>query len=110
MADISIMTFGAKHQEIPADLPTFDCRALPNPYSNPRLKNLDGRNWKVQDCVMGGWESEGIYQEARHQALTEKQIAFYCHGGKHRSVALAELVAASLRNAGHTVTLNHLDL
>ena len=110
MAHIEISTFGIKHRGAPEGIPTFDCRGLPNPYSNPRLRDLDGRDWKVQECVMGGWKSEGLYIGARNQALAKKKIAFFCHGGRHRSVALAELVKTSLMNRGHTVTLYHLDL
>ena len=37
-------------------------------------------------------------------------VAIGCTGGRHRSVALAEAVAASLRRQGYAVNASHRDL
>jgi UPF0042 nucleotide-binding protein len=50
---------------------------------------------------MKGYRSEG-----KRYAL----VALGCTGGKHRSVAMAEQLAARLRAAGTQVTVTHRDL
>jgi len=38
-----------------------------------------------------------------------RKISVYCHKGRHRSVATAELVGEELREEGYTVDIQHLD-
>ena len=67
----------------------------------------------VQESVMGSTRA----QEHRDDLLADiaaadhdTTVAIGCYQGRHRSVALAEVVAAALRDDGHTVTVEHLDL
>ena len=86
----------------------FDCRALPNP---GRLAEYAGRSGLERG--VGLWlasheEVEAFFEQAR--ALVDRQVAVYrergfvslhvafgCTGGQHRSVYLAERLAAFLR-------------
>jgi len=116
---LNIISFGYKYGlPVDADL-VADCRFLPNPHWVPELRPLSGLDGSVRDYVLGqpaatafiaaylavldvslpGFEREG----KRYVTL-----AIGCTGGKHRSVAIAEQLAARL--AGRDVTVSHRDL
>ncbi|HEY0935529.1 MAG TPA: RNase adapter RapZ [Trebonia sp.] len=116
---LNVISFGYKYGlPVDADL-VADCRFLPNPHWVPELRPLSGLDASVRDYVLGqpaataflaaylpvldvvlpGFEREG----KRHVTL-----AVGCTGGKHRSVAIAEQLAARL--AGRDVTVSHRDL
>jgi UPF0042 nucleotide-binding protein len=116
---LNIISFGYKYGlPVDADL-VADCRFLPNPHWVPELRPLSGLDASVRDYVLaqpgasaflaaylavlevslGGFEREG----KRYVTL-----AIGCTGGKHRSVAMAEQLAARL--AGRDVTVSHRDL
>jgi UPF0042 nucleotide-binding protein len=116
---LNIVSFGYKYGlPVDADL-VADCRFLPNPHWVPELRPLSGLDASVRDYVLGqpaasafiaaylavldvslpGFEREG----KRHVTL-----AVGCTGGKHRSVAISERLAARL--AGRDVTVSHRDL
>ena len=85
----------------------IDTRFLDNPYWVPELRDLDGRDPRVRDYVLGqpaacamldGLEATlvpllGAYAERGRMELT---VAFGCTGGRHRSVALAAEMARRL--------------
>ncbi|WP_428928783.1 RNase adapter RapZ [Marinibacterium sp. SX1] len=99
----------------------FDCRFLRNPYWEPALRALDGRDAAVAAHVAG---------DPRHDAFRGKvldltrfllpahveegkshfSIAFGCTGGQHRSVMLAESVGAALAEDGWQVSIRHREL
>jgi UPF0042 nucleotide-binding protein len=116
---LNIISFGYKYGlPVDADM-VADCRFLPNPHWVPELQPLSGLDASVRDYVLaqpsasaflaaylavlevslGGFEREG----KRYVTL-----AIGCTGGKHRSVAIAEQLAARL--AGRDVTVSHRDL
>jgi len=116
---LNIISFGYKYGlPVDADL-VADCRFLPNPHWIPELRPHSGLDAPVRDYVlgqpaasaflaaylqvlevsMGGFEREG----KRYVTL-----AVGCTGGKHRSVAMAEQLAARL--PGRDVTVSHRDL
>ncbi len=86
----------------------FDCRALPNPGWDAELKPLCGRDRQVIRSLELQPEVHAFVAHA--QALVESQVRTYlarrytalsvqfgCTGGQHRSVYVAERVAAALR-------------
>jgi RNase adapter protein RapZ len=116
---LNIVSFGYKYGlPVDADM-VADCRFLPNPHWVPELRPLSGLDASVRDYVLaqqgasaflaaylavlevslGGFEREG----KRYVTL-----AIGCTGGKHRSVAMAEQLAARL--AGRDVSVSHRDL
>ncbi|KFN46796.1 hypothetical protein N790_08250 [Arenimonas malthae CC-JY-1] len=97
---------------LPADADfVFDARALPNPHWDARLRPLSGRDAAVREHL----DQDPVVQEfvAHVQAFLENwvprfeaetrsylTIAFGCTGGRHRSVYLAERLAAHCRSHG----------
>jgi len=117
----TVMSFGYKYGlPVDADI-VVDCRLLPNPHWVPELRPLTGLDPRVRDYVFaqdGAREfvdayaelmhryEEGYAREGKHYAT----LAVGCTGGKHRSVAIAEDLAARLRADGVVVTVVHRDL
>lgn len=114
---ITIESFGYKHG-LPANADfVFDVRCLPNPYWEPLLRPLHGRDDAVrafldeqplvQEMVesivafLDGWIPR--YQNFQRSYLT---VAIGCTGGQHRSVYVAEEVAKRLA-ARHGAVLTH---
>jgi UPF0042 nucleotide-binding protein len=111
-------SFGYKHG-IPGDADfVFDVRSLPNPYWEPALRNLTGRDSAVIEYLAGyvGVRSMiedliaflekrvGEFSRANRSYLT---IAIGCTGGQHRSVYIAEQLAEHFRKAHPHVLTRH---
>lgn len=102
----------AYRRGVPADADfVFDARCLPNPHWDARLRPLSGRDQGVREYLDAQTEvGEYVAQVTafldtwmpRIQADTRSYItvAFGCTGGKHRSVYLAETLAAHARDRG----------
>ena len=99
----------------------FDMRFLRNPHWVDDLRPLTGLDGPVGDYIAG----DPAYDEAvgrieallivllpRYEAEGKSYVtlAFGCTGGRHRSVHVAERVAARLRAAGFSPTVEHRDL
>jgi UPF0042 nucleotide-binding protein len=118
---LTVLSFGFKYGlPVDADL-VADVRFLPNPHWVPELRPHTGRDAPVRDYVLaqdgavefldryeellrlvfGGYEREG-----KRYAL----VAVGCTGGKHRSVAISEQLAARLEREGLDVQVVHRDL
>jgi len=119
---VTVQSFGFKYG-LPADADTVaDMRFLPNPFWVPELAALDGRDPAVRDYVLaqpGALAYLDAFVEAirialdgyRRENKRNATIAIGCTGGKHRSVAMAEALAARLADLdGVTVGVRHRDL
>ncbi len=118
---ITVVSFGFKHGlPIDADL-VFDVRFLRNPHYVPELKALNGKDEPVADYVHADplthpfqEKMADLIQFALPQYEREGKaylnIAIGCTGGRHRSVVLAEDLAAHLREAGLNVAVRHRDV
>jgi UPF0042 nucleotide-binding protein len=116
---LNIVSFGYKYGlPVDADL-VADCRFLPNPHWVPELRAMSGLDGPVRDYVLaqrGAPEFLAAYLGVLEVSLAgfEREgkryvtLAVGCTGGKHRSVAMAEQLAARL--AGRDVTVSHRDL
>lgn len=105
-----IVSFGFKYgAPVDADL-LFDVRFLPNPYFVEELSDQSGLEAPVRDYVLDNLEARELI--ARVRALLEfclprfeKEGKAYvtvgvgCTGGRHRSVVVAEALAAELQAA-----------
>lgn len=118
---VSVLSFGFKYG-LPLDADhVVDVRFLANPYWITELRHLTGRDAPVRDYVLGlpgAVTFVDRYVEALEPVLAgylneEKRyvtIAVGCTGGKHRSVAISEAIAARLRDQGHHVAVSARDL
>ncbi|MEX2291170.1 MAG: RNase adapter RapZ [Mycobacteriales bacterium] len=118
---LTVLSFGFKYGlPVDADL-VADVRFLPNPHWVPELRSHTGKDAPVREFVLaqaGATEFldryegllrlvfEGYEREGKHYAL----LALGCTGGKHRSVALTEQLAARLGGDGIDVQVVHRDL
>jgi UPF0042 nucleotide-binding protein len=96
-----------------------DCRFLPNPHWVPELRAMTGQDAPVVDYVLAqpaAVEFLDAYMKVlnvslagfEHEGKRFVALAIGCTGGKHRSVAIAEQIAARL--AGRDVRVTHRDL
>ena len=100
----------------------FDGRSLPNPGREDRFKALTGKDSPVIDYLN---QQQSVHQflasvmslvdasvnEYQRRGFTSLMVSFGCTGGQHRSVYLAEQVAARLRGRnGVEVVLHHREL
>ena len=104
-------SFAYRHG-VPADADfVFDARVLPNPHWSPELRPLSGRDGPVREFLdaqadVGRYvEQVGGFLDAwlprlRSDTRSYITVAFGCTGGRHRSVYLAERLAAHFRDAG----------
>ena len=118
---LTISSFGFSRGMPPvADL-VFDMRFLDNPHWIPELRPLTGKDAAVGEHI----RKDPAFAEAfsrirdlillllpryRAQGKAYVHIAFGCTGGRHRSVFVAEQIAAALREAGFSPTLLHRNL
>ena len=117
----TIVSFGFKYGiPVDADL-VADLRFLPNPHWVPELRPLSGRDTSVAAYVLerkGAQEFLDQYvpllQTVAEGYLVEGKrfmtVAVGCTGGKHRSVAMTEEIAARLSAAGMDARAMHRDL
>jgi len=119
---LTVLSFGYKYG-LPADADLVaDMRFLPNPFWVPALRALSGLDAQVSDYVLaqeGASEFVERYMLALAPVLAGYQrenkrhatIAIGCTGGKHRSVAIVQRLAALLREQpGVAVSIKHRDL
>jgi len=118
---ILIESFGFKYG-IPADADfVFDVRSLPNPYWTMKLRGYTGLDDEVQEFLdeqetfaemfqdifqfLRRWVPH--YESAKRGYLT---VAIGCTGGQHRSVYMAEKLAAALREHHEPILTRHNSL
>jgi RNase adapter protein RapZ len=118
---IMFQSFGFKNG-IPGDADfVFDARSLPNPYWEPALRPLTGRDALVARFLEG---SDGVvrlrddileFVEARVPEFlaTNRRymtVAIGCTGGQHRSVYLVEQLAGLFAGRHDDISLRHSGL
>ena len=103
-----------------ADL-VFDVRFLANPHYDPALKPLSGQDTAVARYVeqdpgftpfFGQLTAmlEGLLPRYEREGKSYLTVAIGCTGGRHRSVLVAERLAAWLGESGRRVHLAHRDI
>jgi UPF0042 nucleotide-binding protein len=117
-----IVSFGFKYgTPLDADL-VLDVRFLDNPYFVPELKHLPGTDAAVSKFVMALPETAEFLKKTKdllayvmpkyeREGKSYLTIAIGCTGGRHRSVALAEVMARDLEAmTGATIAVVHRDV
>ncbi len=103
-----------------ADL-VFDARFLANPHYEPRLKPLSGLDAAVGEYIASDPGFEPFFASLsamlvpllprfEREGKSYLTIAVGCTGGRHRSVFVAERLAAVLAEQGRRVHVRHRDL
>ncbi len=118
---LSMMSFGYKYG-VPteADL-VFDVRFLPNPNFVRSLKALTGNHPPVVDYLRRQADTGELLKRIRsflsyvipryvREGKSYLTIAIGCTGGRHRSVMVANALAASLERGGQEVKVRHRDI
>ncbi len=115
---LTLESFGFKHG-IPGDADfVFDARSLPNPYWEPGLRNLTGRDPEVIRFLEGQTNVATLiadierflearipeYQASNRGYLT---VAVGCTGGQHRSVYIIDRLAQYFAARHPNVTARH---
>src|SRR5215213_8519766 len=113
---VSLISFGFKHGT-PLDVDTLlDVRFLPNPHYDPDLRPLTGHDAPVREAVLGSEDCQDFLEQTgkllsflipRYAAegKTYFTVGIGCTGGRHRSVAITEELAARLRRENSEIDL-----
>jgi|SRR5882724_3272783 UPF0042 nucleotide-binding protein len=118
---VTVVSFGFKYGlPVDADM-VADVRFLPNPHWIPELAPLTGQDRPVREYVLGQPGASDFldaYVRAVRIALAGYDragrhfvvLAVGCTGGKHRSVAMGEEIAARLSASWSGIQVSHRDL
>lgn len=89
----------------------FDCRLLPDPYTDEKLRNFNGLDWRIANWFKNREDGSdrlimgmvGLAREIVRHALSKEseyeaiEIACGCTGGHHRSPCVAHMIAEMVR-------------
>ncbi len=118
---VNLVSFGYRYGIPAAAELLFDVRFLPNPHFEPALRPRTGLDADVAKFVLEQARTQqllarlrdfldylfGLYDEEGKAYLT---IGIGCTGGRHRSVAVADALAESIRAQGRDVNVRHRDV
>jgi len=117
---VSVVSFGFRYGIPPdADL-VFDVRFLPNPHFVPRLRPFSGKDPRVARYIRSFPQTgeslrriESLLAYLIPHYIREGKsyltVALGCTGGRHRSVALAEVIGRALRRRRYATKVVHRD-
>lgn len=115
---VSVQSFSYKRGTPKAADLTFDCRFLRNPYWDPSLRSLTGRDAPVGAYIAEDPRAAGFIEKVtelllfllpayRSEGKSHLTVGFGCTGGQHRSVYVAEQIANALADEGWQVAKRH---
>jgi UPF0042 nucleotide-binding protein len=118
---IEVQSFGFRYGIPMESSIVMDVRFLPNPFFVPELKELSGLDDAVREYIVDQPLTAAFidyffpmldmlvpaYQQEGKAYLT---ISIGCTGGRHRSVALAEITAMHLQSIWPSVRITHRDI
>jgi len=117
----AVVSFGYKYGiPIDADL-LFDVRFLPNPHYDLRLRPLTGLDAEVRDFVMDSPDTaeylerllgllDFLFPRYAAEGKAHLTIGVGCTGGRHRSVAIAQLIGDRYEKQGYYTIVRHRDI
>ena len=118
---VTVSSFGFARGVPPAADLVFDMRFLDNPHWVPELREQTGLDAPVGQHIESDPAFAPAFARIRDllvellpryaaQGKTYVNVAVGCTGGRHRSVYMAEKLAAALRDAGFAPTVLHRNL
>jgi UPF0042 nucleotide-binding protein len=118
---INLLSFGFRYG-VPQDVEMlFDVRFLPNPHFEPHLRGGTGQDEEVAEYVLKDERTQALLARLREllrfllplydaEGKAYLTIGVGCTGGRHRSVAIAEALAAGLCGSDREVNVSHRDV
>jgi UPF0042 nucleotide-binding protein len=118
---VSVVSFGFRYG-IPADADlVFDVRFLPNPHFVPRLRPFSGKDRRVARYIRSFPQTNEFLRRTEslltyliphyiREGKSYLTVAIGCTGGRHRSVALAEVIRHAIQKKGFAAKVVHRDL
>ena len=118
---VSVHSFSYK-RGLPRGVDTLiDCRFLKNPYWQPDLRAQNGQSEAIQLYIKKDERFELFFTKTldlikyllpAHEAEGKSHfsIGFGCSGGRHRSVAVAELIREALAQSAWQVSIRHREM
>ncbi len=118
---IDFQSFGFKNG-IPLDSDLlFDVRFLPNPYYDENLRALSGNDQAIKDYVFQWLETGQFYDKLKdlldfllpqyiREGKNRVTVSIGCTGGRHRSVAICNQLAADYNEQGYVTSAVHKEL
>lgn len=112
---LKVISFGYLHGTPPAGAFAADLReCLRDPHIDPALRQMTGLDDPIRQKVFNTNGAREVIDGLANLAsdLHDRGIplAVGCAGGRHRSVVVAEEVAAWLRDDGYEVVVEHRDI
>lgn len=118
---IEIQSFGHKYGGPRGVDLLFDVRHLPNPYFQNGLRELSGEDQPVIDFLASSDEVVETIERIvdllvflipkyQREGKSYLNIGIGCTGGRHRSVMVANTIAARLRDSGFDASASHRDI
>jgi UPF0042 nucleotide-binding protein len=117
----SVVSFGYKHG-LPLDVDVvLDCRFMPNPHWVESLRPLTGNDSTVRDYVLSQRDTKAFLDELdrlfalllpayEREGKSYLSIGVGCTGGRHRSVVVANELAAMFARRGYPARVHHRDI
>lgn len=118
---VEVVSFGFRYG-VPLDASlVMDVRFLPNPHFIPELRPHSGLEPQVRGFVLGQPDTilfldrflallDILIPAYRREGKSYLTIAIGCTGGRHRSVAIVQALAARFEADGLTVRCSHRDI
>jgi len=118
---VNVVSFGFRYPSPQTVELLFDVRFLPNPYFEEELRAQSGNDPEVAAYVLESERGSELLDRLRGwldfllplydaEGKAYLTIGVGCTGGRHRSVAVANEMAAQLRAGGREVNVQHRDL
>ena len=116
-----VTSFGFKYG-VPLEAAfVFDVRFLPNPFFVETLRPHSGQDARVSDYIFASPEAAIIRDQilelvrtvlplCTREGRSSLMVAIGCTGGQHRSVAMAESIANTLKSEGVDLEVLHRDM
>ena len=118
---VSVVSFGFRYG-IPSDADlVFDVRFLPNPHFVPKLRPFSGKDPRVARYIRSFPQTGEFLRRIEsllsyliphyiREGKSYLTVALGCTGGRHRSVALAEVIRRYLKQKGYSSKVVHRDI
>ena len=118
---VNFVSFGFKYGLLNDGDLIFDLRCLPNPFYVEELRELTGESEEIVDYLWQYQETKDLYNVILNylevsiplylkEGKTQLVVGLGCTGGKHRSVAFAELLSKDCQYEKTVCGVNHRDI